>query len=303
MPEKRKRGAVILVWLGVAAIFLGGVYLRGPHRAMGEDRASGAHRSGRIFDRVFSIILENTNYDSALRQPFLRELAATGALFTDFHAVTHPSYPNYLAMAAGTTFGIDHDHLQDLPAANLVDLFEPAGVSWTVYAENLPSPCFVGRASPDGLYVRRHEPYISFRSIQGNQARCNRIANAAQLPADLAKGVLPQYSLYVPNVRNDGHDTGVAYADGWLKTFLSPLRREPDFLRGTLIIVTFDENAGAWGNHIYTVFLGPMVRPGTTNGTRHDHYSLLRTIEDNYGVGTLGREDAKATAICCVWKK
>lgn len=302
MPFKGDRAPGVLVALGVAAALLGGALTLGRHPAGGGVRTA-ARSPGRLFDRVFIVVLENTNYGRALRQPFLRHLTTLGALLTDFHAITHPSYPNYLAMVAGSTFGIGHDAPQDLEATSLVDLLEPAGVSWRVYAEDLPSPCFTGAASLDGLYVRRHEPYISFRKIQADRARCERIVEAARLQVDLAGDALPRYSLYVPNVRNDGHDTGVARADAWLKGFLSPLLRDPHFTRGTLVVVTFDENARAPGNRIYTAFVGEMVRPGTTNGTRYDHYSLLRTIEDNYGVGTLGREDAKATAICCVWKK
>lgn len=273
----------------------------------------------RIFDRIVVIVLENTKHSEALQQPYLRSLTTIGALFTDFHAVGHPSYPNYLAMVAGSTFGIRDDEPRDLDATNLADLLESSGVSWKVYAENLPGRCFTGIQSRDGLYVRRHEPFISFRSIQTNQARCDRIVNAAQFRADLAKDALPEYSLYVPNLLNDGHDTPLldplswgqtllgrsprlVNADAWLKGFLSPLLEDPKFTRGTLVVVTFDESTGAWGNQIYTVFVGPMVRPGVTNGRRYDHYSLLRTIQDNYGVGSLGREDATATPICCVWK-
>ena len=293
----------ILVTLGITVTILGAALTLGDRPMASHARAAASGSPRRLFDRVFIVVLENTNYGAALQQPFLRRLTALGALLTDFHAIAHPSYPNYLAMAAGSPLGITHDRPTDLDATSLVDLFEPAGVAWKVYAENLPSPCFTGTTSPDSLYVRRHEPYISFRNIQADRARCERIVNAAQLQDDLAREALPQYSLYVPNLRNDGHDTGVAYADAWLQAFLSPLLQRPPFTRNTLVVVTFDENAGARGNQIYTAFLGSMVRPGATTGGRYDHYSLLRTIEDNYGVGTLGREDAKATAICCVWKE
>jgi hypothetical protein len=74
-------------------------------------------------------------------------------------------------------------------------------------------------------------------------------------------------------------------------------------MRGTLVVVTFDENAGSGDNHIYTVLVGSMVEPGTVNPAAYDHYSLLRTIEDNFGVGTLGREDARAASICCIWQE
>jgi hypothetical protein len=301
MKTRRNLGRGILISVVIATILCAaGLASRSP---AGEAPVKMSPPPRGIFHRVFIVVLENTDYEQALRQPFLEHLASIGALFTDYHSVTHPSYPNYLAMAAGSTLGVAHDSPKDLDATSLVDLLEPAGVTWKVYAENLPSPCFRGTSSPDGLYVRRHEPYISFRNVQENPARCDRIVNAEQLRADVARDTLPQYSLYIPNVRNDGHDTGVAYADTWLKTFLSPLLENPSFKKDTLVVVTFDENGGFWGNRIYTALVGPMVRAGATNGTRYDHYSLLRTIEENYDVGSLGREDARATAICCVWSQ
>jgi hypothetical protein len=257
--------------------------------------------AGPRFDRVFLIVLENTDFDQALRAPFLHHLSTRGGLLTEFHAITHPSYPNYLALVTGSTLGIRDNRPQDLDATSLVDLLEPAGVSWKVYAENLPAPCFRGRASPDGLYVRKHEPYISLRPIQREPERCARIVNAAQLPLDLAQQAVPQYGLYVPNLRHSGHATGIREADAWLQAFLPPLLSDPHFMRRSLLVVTFDEDSGSAGNQIYTVLVGDMVPPGASNGRWYNHYSLLRLIEDNYRVGTLGREDAKATAICCLW--
>ncbi len=296
-----KRG--ILFSLGVAAILAGAWLVWGFREAGDPAPPEGARFPRGIFRRIFIIVLENTNYDQALRQPFLGRLASMGVLFTDYHGVTHPSYPNYLAMVAGSSLGVTNDTAKDLDATSLIDLLEPAGVTWKVYAENLPSPCFRGATSPDGLYARRHEPYISFRNVQENPARCNQIVNAEQLLADVARDALAQYSLYIPNVKNDGHNTDVGYADAWLKGFLSPLLGNPSFTKDTLVVTTFDENGRGWGSQIYTAFVGPMVRAGIREGGRYDHYSLLRTIEENYGIGSLGREDAKARPICCIWKR
>ncbi len=296
-----KRGSLLL--LGIATAVLGAWIAWGFHPAGGVTPPEAAPFPRGVFQRVFVIVLENTDYTQATRQPFLSQLASLGALLTDYHGVAHPSYPSYMAMVAGDTLGISHDSPKDLDATSLADLLQAAGVTWKVYAENLPSPCFRGIASPDGLYVRRHEPFISFRNVQENPARCHRIVSAEQLRADLAADTLAQYSIYIPNVRNDGHDTGVAYADTWLKTFLSPLLDRPAFLKDTLVVITFDENDRTWGNRIYTALVGPMVKAGSRSGIRYDHYSLLRTIEENYGVGSLGRKDAKAAAICCVWRQ
>ena len=52
------------------------------------------------------IVLENVDYEVASKDKNLADLATQGASFTNFHALFHPSYPNYLAMVAGTDFDI-----------------------------------------------------------------------------------------------------------------------------------------------------------------------------------------------------
>ncbi|HWJ47571.1 MAG TPA: hypothetical protein VNS62_07955, partial [Candidatus Udaeobacter sp.] len=72
-----------------------------------EEAARAAARAkAHHFDRVLLIVLENTDYERAMQDPNLTALAAQGASFTNFHALFHPSYPNYLAMVAGTDFGL-----------------------------------------------------------------------------------------------------------------------------------------------------------------------------------------------------
>jgi len=301
MRGRRGKARPIVLSVGFTAALAAVCLLRDPMVAGGQVPGAGEGPQGRIFDRIFIVVLENTRFARATQAPFLQYLATRGALFTDYYAITHPSYPNYLAMVTGSTLGVQDNTQRDFDVTSLVDLLEPAGVSWKVYAEDLPSPCFLGASSPDGLYVRKHEPYISLRNIQGNPARCARIVNAGQLSADLADDALPQYSLYVPNVRHDGHDTSIGEMDAWLRTFLTPLIQNPRFTRRTLLVITFDEDSGFWTNRIYTAFVGDMVQPGITIGNPHNHYSLLRLIEDNFAVGILNREDSKATPICCIW--
>ncbi len=258
--------------------------------------------SARLFDRVFIIVLENTHYYQARGAPFLGHLAKTGALLTNFHAVGHPSYPNYVAMVSGSTHDLRTNDQRDIDGKSIVDLLEARHVTWKVYAEDLPAPCFQGAESTDGLYVRRHVPLVSFRNVQTNSARCTRIVEAGQLAADVAADALAQFSLYIPNVKHNGHNTSLLYADTWLQTFLAPLLRNAHFVRNALVVVTFDEGVDHIGNRVYTILLGPMVASGTINSARYSHYSLLRLIEANFGLGTLGHEDAKARPICCVWK-
>ena len=89
----------------------------------------------------------------------------------------------------------------------------------------------------------------------------------------------------------------LAQSANWLEGFLEPILADDRVIRNTLVVVTFDESLSDDNNHIYTVFLGDMVRPGARVDGCYDHYDLLRTIEENFGLGTLGAEDAKSDPI------
>ena len=258
-------------------------------------------RRGPPVDNVMIVVLENADFKTAVRQPFLGRLAREGALLNNFHAVGHPSQPNYVALTAGTMNGVDSNDPVSLGVRHIGDLLEAKGMSWKAYAEDYPGGCYLKEES--GKYARKHLPFLSFHNIQSDQERCsNRVVNAAELARDVNSGRLPRYSLYVPNLRNDGHDTDVRHADHWMAQTFGPLLANPRFTNRLLFIVTFDEADKDHTNHIYTSLWGAGVRPGATSGARYDHYNLLRTVEDLLGLGTLGKHDASAASIADIWK-
>src|SRR5471030_910061 len=104
--------------------------------------ASAASPTLPSFKKAMVIVLENTDYDEALKQSFLSSLLKQGAGFTHYLAVTHPSQPNYIAMIAGDTIGVSEDSNVDLKGKNLADLLEAKGLSWKVYAEDYPGNCY-----------------------------------------------------------------------------------------------------------------------------------------------------------------
>ena len=152
-----------------------------------------------------------------------------------------------------------------------------------------------------GRYVRRHVPLLSFTAIQQTPDRCARVVDAKTFDPHQ----LPHYAFYSPDLDNDGHDgpqeKRLDTAAHWLQQFLEKL---PDrgIMPRTLIVVTFDESKSYLHNHIYTVFLGGMVRRQYKEPRRYDHYNVLRTIEENFALGTLGAEDATASPITHVWE-
>ncbi|MBC7658554.1 MAG: hypothetical protein H7249_02510 [Chitinophagaceae bacterium] len=249
-------------------------------------------------DHVVIVEFENIDYANAMAQPTFSSIAKNGANLSNFFAETHPSQPNYLAMVAGDTFGYKTDSNVNIDARHIGDLLEEAGKTWKVYADDYPGNCFLGARS--GAYVRKHVPFLSFKNIQSNHARCASIVAGTELKSDLSAGTLPNYSLYIPNLNDDGHDTGVAYADNWVKNTFLPLLKSTLPPR-TLVVFTFDESSFFGGNHIYTAFYGDVVKAGSTFSNRTDHYGFLRTIESLFGLPDLGKNDANAAVIDGIW--
>jgi Phosphoesterase family len=252
---------------------------------------------GHQFDHVLIIVLENEDNATVLANPYMKELAAGGRRFAHYDGLFHPSYPNYLALVAGDFFHTHADIQKTIDARTIADLLEAKHLTWTQYAENYPGHCFLGTKTPDGLYARKHVPFLSFKSIQA-PGRCAHVVAADHFDPHN----LPNYAFFTPNMKNDGHDTSLSFAANWLKGFLDPILKDPSVMKNTLIVVTFDESATQSNNHIYTVFLGDMVKQGVDDTGHYDHYNLLRTIEENFGLSTLGHGDAASVSIVDAWK-
>lgn len=290
-----------------------------------EAQRAAARASAHHFDRVVIIVLENMDYEVAIQDKNLAALAQRGASFVNFHALFHPSYPNYLAMVAGTDFGIHRrgrylaDYQVNFPndAAHktIADRLVEGGLDFKQYAEELPAgtcPWNVAGqhvAEKRGDYVRRHVPFLSFREVQ--RKWCDHVVRVDSSKSDNyfvedAKKGLAAYSFYTPNMNHDGHNTNVTVAAAWLTKFLD--ETFPEKLRkGTLVVVTCDESAGNRDNRIYTLFLGDMVKEAKDQDKQvlnrpYTHYNVLRTIEDNFGLEPLTANDRAAEAITGIWK-
>jgi phosphatidylinositol-3-phosphatase len=244
-------------------------------------------------DHVMVVIFENEDASDivgASDAPYLTSLAESGATLTDAHAVTHPSQPNYLALFSGSTQGVTgNDCPQTFSGPNLAEQLQAAGRSFVGYSEDLPRAGYTGCETGD--YARKHNPWVNFSDLP---ASVNQPFTA--LPEDFS--ALPTVSFVVPNLCNDMHDCGVAAGDDWAQQNLS------DYVtwaqaHNSLLLVTFDEDSGSSANRIATFLVGPMVKVGTSD-QRIDHYSLLRTVEDMYGLPPLGKA-ADAEPLTGIW--
>jgi acid phosphatase len=260
--------------------------------------------SGKAFDRFYIIWLENTDYDKAAGEPHLQSLAKEGITLTNYWALTHPSEPNYMASAGGEYFGLNSDNFVRLPSevSTVADLLDGKHISWAEYQEDMPYTGYQGfqylnQQTEANDYVRKHNPLVVYDSVADSAARLANIKNFTEFYVDLNTKALPQWAFITPNMTNDGHDTNVQVAGTWSYNFLSQLLQNPYFVENTLVVLTFDENETYTDkNIVYTLLLGdiPQHLKGTTDNTFYDHYSLLASVQANWGLPSLGRNDCGA---------
>ena len=255
--------------------------------------------SSATFSHIFTIVLENHDYTSIIGKsdaPYLNSLASTYGLATQYYAIGHPSLPNYMALTGGSTFGITSDCTACFQnAANLADQIEASGRTWKAYMESMPSPCYIGD-SPDGLYAQKHDPFLYYDDIRTNPTRCTtHVVPFTQFATDLSGNQLPAYAWITPNMCHDMHDCSVAAGDTWLSQVVPLILRSAAFTHGGLLFITFDEgetNAGccndAFGGQVTTLVISPLVKRGYRSTIAETHYSLLRTIEEIWGLPLLG---------------
>lgn len=245
------------------------------------------------FDHIVVAVIENHAYTDIIGRrsaPFLNSLAKRGALLTQSYGITYPSQPNYLAMFSGSTQGLTSNSCpQSYTGPNLASALLAAGRTFIGYSEDLPEVGFTGCESGD--YVRKHNPWVNFPALP---ASVNQPMTA--FPSDFSR--LPTVSFVVPNLENDMHDGSVRQGDRWLEEHLGAYA-EWSTSHNSLLIITADEDDKDHGNRIPTILTGAHVKPGRYS-TRIDHYGLLRTLLDSYGLEPFGSA-AQAAPLTEVW--
>jgi phosphatidylinositol-3-phosphatase len=227
--------------------------------------------------------MENAPYNSIVGNAsarYLNQLANECGLATNYSAITHPSLPNYLAATSGSTWGITDDNspaAHPLSHASIFSQVAAAGLTWRSYEESMPSRCDL---SSSGEYAVKHNPAAYYTDIRSACAR-------GDVPlSDLRLDTLPAFSFATPNLCDDMHDCSVATGDARLKRWVPRILASRAYRSGTTaLFITFDEGGGN-SNRVATIVVSPTTPPGTRAQTAFDHYSLLKTTEQMFGIST-----------------
>jgi acid phosphatase len=259
------------------------------------------------FSNVFVVgMLQKDNsaiFGGTVTMPFLDSLSKAGARAANYFGNTQPSIGNFFTLVAGDTITNNDTSSVVFSGANLVRQLVAAGKTWKSYAENLPNPGYIG---PDaGLYIRRHNVFTLLSDVVSSPTKAQNLVPLTQLSADITAGALPNFGMIIPNDCNNTNTSntnpacGLANADAWLRTNLTPLLATPAFQAGGngLLIIVFDRSGTSTvhgGGQVSWVAVGPRVKsgyvsPAPTATAFFQHQSTLRLIQSSLGLtGDLG---------------
>jgi hypothetical protein len=278
-------------------------------------------------DHLFLIVEENNGFRDVIGNsaaPNLNNLADRFGLATDYFGVNGTSEPNYVGLLGGSTFGLNSDDpywLNRVHAPSLISQLDAAGISWKAYLQGLPHPdyediCYPTRCNgapdTDPLYVSKHDGIQNFTTSLNSFDWSHQVP-IEQLQSDLSSGAVPRFSYIVPDECHDMHgdppyclDSGnegdaqnqhlIAFGDAYLGQLVSSITNAPFWSQGNnAIAITFDSgdnsagccDAKRGGGHVATVVVTSHGPRGVTDATPSNHFSLLQTIQDAFGLGCL----------------
>lgn len=259
--------------------------------------------------------------------PNINKLANTYGLATSYFSVADPSEPNYVAMLGGNFFGIADDNAYYLNTVNkpsLMSQMDTANLSWKGYLQSMPYAGYRGLCFPvkcsgvpdlDPLYSSKHNGIVNFDSIQDSDSEFAKMGPLEQLNDDLASGNLPNFGYVIPDECNDMHgapsnciDGGnpgdpqdqqlVTFGDAFVGKTVAQITAASFWTKGNnAIVITFDQGAdGDTGGCcdanpgtglVATIVIANNGPRGLKDPTPYNHYSLLQTFQDAFGLGCL----------------
>lgn len=245
---------------------------------------------GGSFDQIVIVLMENHGLSSVYPTgaPYLTQLANQYGISTNWNFINHPSYPNYLALIAGSTEGITSDGVTtNFDKQTIVDIMENTGKTWAAYMEGANG---TGSALLTQQRKRDHFPFLSFTTIMSVPARAARLIGGGTSAVINAFNAGVNFIWFTPTDSHNMHNNTVASGDTWLKSWVPNLLAAMQGKKALLFIV-FDEDSGP----VYAGFSGPAAKLAHKSAVHYNHYSFLKLIESTWGGGSLGQGDVNAS--------
>jgi len=239
---------------------------------------------------------------------YAKRFALADRLFSSFAG---PTLPNHLFAVAAQSPGVDRN-LSHPPGggflfASLPDALESAGISWK---------CYVGEKNPQQFDALN--PLAGFPSLLRDKSApgrsrgfpARRLVSSGELFRDIRSGSLPSVAWIFPSPEECEHPLTDVRIGMWYVTAVANALMKSSSWQNTVLVVTWDEYGGFFdhvapptrkgtmlGPRVPALIVSPYARPGFIDRTSYDFTSILRYVEDLFGVPPLTEWDRDAASI------
>ena len=247
--------------------------------------------------------------------PYYWNLADEFVLFDRFFtSASRGSFANHVfwvTATAGSERGdLDEDGLGDLPT--IFDSLQERGISWKFYVQNYdPEITYrtVDEFPPNRAAQVIWVPLLNYARFIDDPELSSHIVDLNEYYEDLQNGTLPAVSFMAPSGPSEHPPQHPRSGQTFVRTLINDLMRS-DSWSSSAFLLTYDD-WGGWYDHVAppvvdehgygfrvpTLLVSPYARQGYTDSTVLDFTSILKFIEDNWGLEPLAERDANANSL------
>jgi phosphatidylinositol-3-phosphatase len=312
--------SVVLTLLGVGLTAAQGRAGRSPGARAASSAMCGTLTTAPKYKHVIVLYMENESFNTiqaSSSTPYIHGLEHSCGLATNYHNITHPSLPEYMATTFGGSLAQLTPFLPDCtPSAacestsnNIFKQLNTGTRTWKAYSESMPSNCDRANA---GLYAARHNPAVYYTDLSGTcgtrDVPLGTTSSSALLKNFSSETTAPAFATVTPNLCDDMHGiTGcpanlLLTGDNFLKAWVPKITSTAVYQKhDTVLFIVWDEGEGGSYKsgencatnttdvscHVVFIAIAPSVKLGARATTLLNHYSLLRASEDLLGLPEL----------------
>jgi phospholipase C len=231
-----------------------------------------------------------------------------------FSSAAAGSFLNHLYWVAGSAGGgVDRIPLDGLGSdvPTIFDRLEKRGISWKFYVQNYDARLnyrtvndYPGNRASQVIWV----PVLNFPRFLDRPDLFSHIVPLEHYYRDLERGTLPAVSFIAPSGPSEHPPSSVLSGQAFVRTLINTLVRS-SYWKSSAFMITYDD-WGGWYDHVKprkvdkygygfrvpAMLVSPFARRGHVDSTVLDYTSLLKFIEENWGVPPMGERDRKATS-------
>ena len=264
-------------------------------------RAAGQFPSPPRLDHAFVLVLENHSLGEVIGNPAMPALNALARRYgyaANYTGVAHPSLPNHVALIAGSPMGLrSDDPRRRFTGDTLASQLERSGRGWRGYFQGLPAAG--SQADYAGLYGKKHNPFLLSADIAASPSQAANAVPYGQFADDLRAGRVPALAFVVPDLCHDMHGAAGCRdraaldraGDDFARTWAQEVMESAVWKPGAVMVITFDEGEGGdragGGGRVATIVAAPDGPRGRVSPHPNTPYSLLRSLEDGFGLSPL----------------